>query len=147
VRNSPSCRTAALLGMGMLATLACVPGPNVYYTPVEYNYTPHGGIDPSAVGVYMQNRSPGRHYMIVGEGYAALRVNDFTVEQGIEALRRQAAKRGCDAIIDVQYVQQEKQMPAMGGIAGGTTGFGGGYRGSYSAPCGFVTAKFVVWQE
>jgi hypothetical protein len=144
MKSLSSDRATALLVLTVLAMLACLGQPYVNYTPIEWNYSRSKGS--AGIGVYMGDKYPSRDYTVVGSGYAALMVGKYTVEQGIEALRSEAATRGCDAIIGVRYVQEEKEIPARGGVAGSGYGFGGGYTGSYKVPCGFVIAKFVVWK-
>ena len=142
-KRSKAVTIAALLGF-MLVVSCWSYSPYVNYTPAEWNYKRSNVSDPSKVDVYMQGKEPSKPYTVVGSGYAALLVGTYTVEQGIEALRTEASKRGCNAIIRVRYYQENKEIPARGGIGGNGNGFGGGYTGSYTVPAGFVLADFVV---
>lgn len=112
-----------LLTFAVILMIGCASFPTIKYTPLTYGYPVSQKIELDSIKVYFKHENVPYRYKIIGEGYASLYgytptifnsfKSEYTVEEGIEALRKEALKRKADAIINIE-------VRSGGGIVPGT---------------------------
>jgi hypothetical protein len=125
-----------VLGLSVLCAVVVLVGcaPLAVYVPVTFGSygSPR---DPASVIVYTEGHEPNRAYEVMGKvsvapnmtskGYNA----NFSPEQCFAEMQRQAASRGGDAVIKVQYFSETSNVSEFGASGGGGSFGAYGYSG------------------
>jgi hypothetical protein len=132
--------------------------PIIKYSPIElyYGKHPHASVD--EIAMYMRGNLIPHDYDAIGSAYVPLKVvkayspvgiymgeelKEITQEEAIKALQEEAWKRGADAVIDINYTTEEKEVPASGLISP----YGGGFRGSGKIVAEFMCGTIIIWKK
>jgi hypothetical protein len=98
------------LGLLVLLTVGCATTTPVYYQPVSADAAQLTPKDPSQVSYYLVGSKPDRKYTAVGFTYVQISSHADTPEKCYQAMVKEAARRGGDAVVDITSQTDEKAV-------------------------------------
>jgi hypothetical protein len=137
------------LGLLVLLTVGCATTSKVYYEPVSSDAALLAGLkpkDPSQVSYYLVGSKPDRKYTVVGFAYVQISSQTDTPEKCYQAMVKEAARRGADAVVDITIQTNQQKMTKDSGSQFGNAGGVPGSKGHEGKTMGY-RGIVVLWEK
>ncbi|MCX7785050.1 MAG: hypothetical protein N2201_02300 [candidate division WOR-3 bacterium] len=131
--------------------LQCTPKPIINYRPIKLSYERRQHQSSQDIQLIMKGEAIPYQYEGIGEVTIPLKVvksclgtelGDISPEEAIEALREEAFRRNVDAVINIEYIREWREVPSMGFI-NPRYGF---FSGERKVLAEFICGTLIIWK-